>query len=669
MKSYHSIFIFNLLLFSTVCQAIEPGIFSHKQVLNGTVFYNQHCASCHGVDLTGGSASAVKGEDFLSRWSARSQTIGDLYFVVRTSMPLGGAGILSNKEYFDVVTYLLSHNGHPTGDKDLSYKDERIEQITVGAYAELDAEGRLAGSCPQVDFYDGANADASLGPNQQELNRAGSNDNAWLLPDHGYAGQRFSALTQITKNNVKDMQRVCVYESEDKNALQSYLFMHRGSLFFSANHSTFALDAATCKLLWRFNRKSRCAEMWGRARGVALKDGMLIRGTPDGYLIALNADTGKLIWETRISDTTEGGGGISMPPIIFENMVYVGPAPTEVGLKGWVKAFRITDGKLLWTFHAVPEPGEPGSETWGSAESLARGGGGVWTPFTLDPVTATLFIAAGNPGPAYFDEDRPGTNLYTNSAIALDARSGKMHWYKQFLPHDFHDWDLTHAGPLSDIDDLKLVIVSGKDGYVHGVDRVKNELLYSRAVSTQKDTDVLLRVDKDTHFCPGLYGGVQWNGPAYNPMNKNLYVNSVEWCAWLRKTDEIRYVYGGFYLGGIFKVDPRETYGGRLSSLDALTGKLNWRYESKAPLIAALTPTASGLVFTGELTGDFIAVDGDNGEELYRYDTGASLGAGIITYEINGRQYVAVATGPASSIWLEPPATSKIMLFALPDPP
>ncbi len=658
-----------LLAFYSISVHASPVYFSPDQVRAGKELYLEHCASCHAADLSGAGAAALKGKVFLNRWTRGDQTLGDLIFTNRSSMPLGNAGILSKQEYFDISVYLLTENGHPVGTESLAMDDAAVETIKVGQFNK-DFDPQVHNQqCPDVNYLDQDQDPADWGPSDAELKNS-ENDHQWLLPSKGYSGQRYSTLSQITKENVSQLQAVCAYDSGDMDPMQSYLGMHNDRLYFASNHSTFAVDAANCKLIWRYDRKSRCDEIWGRARGVGLKNGILIRGTPDGYLLALNAKTGERIWERRVSDTTSGGGGLSMPALIYDDLVFMGPAPTEVGLKGWVKAFNIYSGELAWTFNVVPEPGQPGADTWGSDESLIRGGGGVWTPFTVDVETSTLYLASGNPSPAYYDDDRPGKNLYTNAAIALDAHTGKLKWYRQFTPEDFHDWDLNHASPIITINESgqerQLLIVAGKDGFIHGVDRKSTDVLYSTELSRQVNTRVKTTTDNDTRFCPGLYGGTQWNGPAFSPVTKSIYVNTMEWCASLRKTDEIRYVFGGFYIGGMFKMDPYETAYANLTSMDALTGRINWRYKSKQLMTAAVTVTASNLVMSGEIEGNFFILDADNGSKLFDYNLGESLGAGIITYAVNGRQYIAVASGTASPIWYQKPASAKIHLFALP---
>lgn len=643
------------------------GFFSSEQTTYGKSLYDENCASCHGLNLQGGNASALKGDDFLVLWSSEGKTLGDLVYVIRTTMPLGNAGIFDKQSYLDITTYLLEQNGLKTGANRLLADDPILESMSVGEARHVKASIGIDISCPTVDYVSDDDMPSSLTPTQSELDQANSNGEDWLLPDHSYQGQRYSSLTQIRKDNIASLENICSYETDDSDPFQTFPLVNKGVLLFTSNHSTFALKADSCKEIWRYNRSPRCKELWGHSRGAAIKDGFLIRGTPDGYLLAINSQTGKLVWERYVGDRKFVGMGVAMPPLIYQDKIIIGPTTSEIGLKGWIAAYSLKDGTPLWKFHVVPEPGSSAADTWGNDAALKHGGGGVWTPFTFDTKTGTIYLPTGNPGPAYINQQRPGKNLHTNSLVALDINNGALKWYKQFVPADYHDWDINHASPLVSTKSMQLVFVAGKDGIIRAIDRDTHALVYSIQVSHMENVDAALSANEITHFCPGLYGGVQWNGPAYSPNLNRIFVPSVEWCGTLRQTDEVRYIPGGFYLGGFMGMDPVETSYGKLSSYDVESGDLLWSYRSKRPMIAAVTATASDLIFTGEMSGDFLALDAKTGAPLYRFDTGAPLNGGIITYGVNNKQYVAVAAGAASSIWHTDPAKARILIFSLPD--
>jgi alcohol dehydrogenase (cytochrome c) len=349
----------------------------------------------------------------------------------------------------------------------------------------------------------------------------------------------------------------------------------------------------------------------------------------------------------------------------------VGLGISEEGVKGWIGAFKLENGEAVWRFNTVPDEGEAGAETWGKPEAKLHGGGAVWAPLSLDPEKGLVYVPVANPAPDFFADSRPGANLYTSSMIVLDARTGKLQWYYQLVPHDIHDWDTTQAGPLFSAmvggKARRLVATVGKDGLLHVLDRETREHLYQTEVTTRSSVEAPL-TKEGVHACPGVLGGVLWNGPAYNPRTNMLYVPAVDWCGAYKKGDDARLVQGQNYMGGSYIADPIEKARGWLTAIDASTGKVSWRYESARPMLAAVTATSADLVFTGELTGDFIALDARTGKVLYRFNTGGPMNGGLVTYAVNGKQYVAVVSGSASGFWQAAPGSSTIIVFSLPEP-
>jgi alcohol dehydrogenase (cytochrome c) len=280
-----------------------------------------------------------------------------------------------------------------------------------------------------------------------------------------------------------------------------------------------------------------------------------------------------------------------------------------------------------------------------------------------------VYVPVANPAPDFYDDNRPGANLYTNSMLVLDVRTGKLKWFYQSVQRDTHDWDLTQVSPLFTATVAgkmrKLVAVVGKDGLLRALDRETKEQMYETPVTTRLNTEVPTTTE-GIRACPGVLGGVLWNGPAYNPRVNMLYVPAVDWCGVFKKDKEPRFIMGQLYMGGTYLEDPVEKARGWLTAIDAATGKVAWKYESPKPMLAAVTTTSADLVFTGELTGDFIALDARAGKVLYRFHTGGPMNGGVVTYAINGRQYVAASSGSASGFWRAAPGSSTIIIFALP---
>jgi alcohol dehydrogenase (cytochrome c) len=519
---------------------------------------------------------------------------------------------------------------------------------------------------------------ADMGPTQAELD-AGGESVEWLLPNHDYAGQRFVDLKQIGRDNAAQLRPVCIYQAGDVRRFQPNPLVYKGLMYITTATSTIAIDAATCAVRWRHDWRPKAKEAAVtvatgavvnpfKSRGAALKDGMLIRSTSDGYLIALEAETGKEIWE-RLVANAEKYELMSMAPLIYDDLVITGIGPSELGVKNWVGGFRLANGDPVWRFNTIPEEGEPGAETWNGAEDKPRGGGGIWVTPSLDAAKGLLYVAVGNPAPDFFGGVRMGKNLYTAAMIVLDVRTGKLQWFRQVVPHDVHDWDLTVTNPLYSpvIDGTRrsLVSVAGKDGILRALDRESHEQIYAVPLTTLSNADAEPTIE-GVHTCPGVLGGFQWSSPAYNPATNVLVAPTVDWCGVFKKAGELRYIPGQLYMGGSYTSDPVEQSRGWLTAVNASTGTVVWKYQSKRPLLASVTITSANLVFTGELTGDFVVMDASQGDILYRFNTGGPVTAGVITYAVNGKQYVAVASGATAGFWRPPPASSTLIIFALP---
>ena len=403
-------------------------------------------------------------------------------------------------------------------------------------------------------------------------------------------------------------------------------------------------------------------------RGVALKDGRLIRGTPDGYLIALNMADGSLLWSRKIADA-KSGQYLSAPPLIFEDRIIYGPAGADWGGKNWVGAFKLETGEPLWRFNLIPDDGEPGAETWQNPAARAHGGGSIWTPLALNAQQGVLYVPAGNPSPDFYRAARPGDNLYTNSVVALDVRTGKLLWFHQFGPADQYDRDLSQVSPLFRTSvggkPRDLIAISGKDGLMRVLDRESHEQLYELTITTRTNANVEPTVE-GVHTCPGLLGGMEWNGPAYSHPTHTLYVGTVDWCGTISKSAQPpEWTLRAHYYGGKITPDPVEQSRGWLRAVDAATGKERWVRQWPTPLVAGVTVTAGGVLFTGDLKDNFVALDANTGRTLYTFNTGGSVGGGVISYELKGKQYVAATSG-AISAFFGGNGSSAVVIFALP---
>jgi alcohol dehydrogenase (cytochrome c) len=474
----------------------------------------------------------------------------------------------------------------------------------------------------------------------------------WLYVDHDLAGTRYSGLTQITTKNVGQLSKACSYSFPDKEPSQTAPIASGGTLYLTTAHYTVAVDGADCHLIWSSTWTPREHEPANTHRGAALADGKIIRGTDDGFLVALDAKDGHTLWTKQIADPKEGYF-ISMPPLVHGDLVYIGPAGAETAAQGWVGAFRISNGEQVWRFNIVPHDGEPGADTWGPDPAARKhGGGNLWTPMSFDIHKNLLYVPGGNAAPDLYDDDRPGDNLYTNSLIALDAATGRLAWYRQFVPHDVHDYDVSHVAPIFKTtingSTRNVIASTGKDGLLRLLDRDSKELIYSVPFTTRLNVEAPI-ARTPVRVCPGTLGGEEWNGSAYYAKQNMLIVPATDWCAEFSKDatapDPEKEHTHAFYFGGQTKFDPWSAARGRITAFDASTGQEKWRYDAAKPMIGGVTASQGDLIFTGELTGNLLVLDAKSGKVLLRRELGGPAGGGVVTYSAHGRQNVAVVSG------------------------
>ncbi|MDH3456745.1 MAG: PQQ-binding-like beta-propeller repeat protein [Gemmatimonadota bacterium] len=638
-------------------------LYTPEQAERGLSVFRAECVTCHGSGLQGRSGPPLVGDNFLKAWARPDRTADDLFYILRTTMPPGRSRALTDRQHADVLAYILRQNGFSAGTSELgsdaALLDTPLEHAGVG-------EGNESALPP--DFIEGDRGldPTGEGPTQAELNAAAGDTRNWLYQTQNYAGTRYSSLDQIDRTNVAALRPVCAHQLGELRNFQTSPVVYDGVMYLTTLHVTVAIDATTCKPVWKHEWDVQDRDVWGNNRGVAVKDGRVVRATSDGYLVALDRLTGELLW-ARHTANADLGETYTMAPMIYQDLILVGPAGSENAVRGWIGAFRLQDGQPVWRFNIVPEPGEPGSETWDNPPGIPVGGGAVWTPLSLDTDRGLLHVPATNPAPDFPAALRGGVNLYTNAMIALDVRTGRLVWYDQLVPADDHDWDLTQVSPLYRTEvngeERDLIATVGKDGVLRVLDRDSHERLFETPVTTLENTEAPVTTD-GTYACPGILGGVEWSGPAYNPGTNMLYTPAVDWCGTYILADTVRYVEGENYLGGEWEFG--DSWGGWITAVDASDGAVRWRYRSDRPMVANVTTTAGGLVLSGELNGDFLALDAETGDVLYRFHTGGPMGGGIVTYEIDGTQYIAVMSGLPSGFWVDEYAGSPTaFVFAL----
>jgi alcohol dehydrogenase (cytochrome c) len=510
----------------------------------------------------------------------------------------------------------------------------------------------------------------------------------WPSYNKTLTSERFSDLSQIDTKNVPKLKVLCTYETGRLTSFETGLIMVEGALIGTTEYDIFSIDPSTCAENWRMHEEYP-AYILPTNRGAAYFDGMLFRGTQDGRVLAYDFKTGKRLWEATIGDAKKGED-VPAAPIVWEGLVIVGNAGGDFkGAKGHMYALDAKTGKIVWQFFLVPKTegdavrGPEGASpldnsTWKNVPGAPISGGGAWTSTTLDSSTGLLYVPVGNPAPDYENSVRPGDNLFTGSVVVLDARTGAYKKHFQLVPRDWHDWDVSNPPVLiKTLGGKKLMAVSPKDGHLYGFDLADNKLLYRTPVTTIENVEEPFAVDKDVHFCPGAAGGGEWNSPAYDPLNNLIFTGEVDWCTTvkLQTREEISAAPLGQPWTGEKSLNPFDVFGtfsradrywaGWVHAVDADTGVWKWRLKSNYPIMGAVTPTAGGLVFFGDMGGNFYALDAETGKKLWGQKIGGAIGGGVITYAVNGAQKVAVATGYVSPALPAEIRRAKVVILGL----
>ena len=439
----------------------------------------------------------------------------------------------------------------------------------------------------------------------------------------------------------------------------------------SFNH-VYAIDAVTGEEFWHYKHKlgpivTVCCG--NNNRGVAIEGGKLFMGTIDAKLVALDAKTGKLLWETQIADP-EKGYSETMAPAVVDGKVLIGTNGGEYGVRGFVKAFDangrqaavdvLLDPRKGSRRRLGPERRRPAATCTATSRRKRRPsrkdssfyqtlGGGVWMTPAIDKKTRTVFFVAGNPSPDLYGAIRPGDNLYTNSMVAIDLDKGTYKWHFQYIAHDVWDLDAVSPPILTQAKDksgkmVDVVIHGGKTGHIYVHERNTGKLIrFSEAMIPQENMWVL-PTKAGARMLPGANGGVEWSPMAVNPKTRLAYAANLHQ-PMTYHVEESPYPGGKLWLGGAFKTIPSEEQWGRLVAVNLDTGKVAWGVKTPQPLIGGVLATAGDLVFNGEANGWFKAYDATNGKELWKYNCGAGVNAPAVSYMVGGKQYVAVAAG------------------------
>jgi len=501
----------------------------------------------------------------------------------------------------------------------------------------------------------------------KQLLQADTTPQDWLMYGADYQSQRFSRLTQINRENVHSLRAAWIYQPKQAGEapIESSAVVVGGMMYVTEPPSTVtALDARFGTKIWSWTphmpAKLYTIGVHRSNRGVAVYGSTVFVGTLDCHLVALDAITGAVRWDVHVAENGQGHA-LTAAPRVLDGKVIVGVAGGDVDIRGFLDAYDANTGKHLWRSFTIPAPGDPGSETWGK-DMTGIGGGAPWGTGSYDPELNLLYWGTGNPAPDYNGHNRPGDNLYTCSLLAVDADTGKMKWYFQFTPHDTHDWDAIQVPVLFDATldgkPRKLVADANRNGFYYVLDRVTGQFLtgvpfvketWAKGLDSNgrpimfPDTEP---TPKGRLLYPDGHGGTNLNSPSYSPQTKLFYVSAREAGAYtLEGRPQVKFPdFGG---GGRLNLPGDQSYGA-IRALDALTGKMKWEYRFLAPAQVSTLATAGGLVFSGTDEGNFFAVDALTGKLLWEFSVGGTeTEANPITYEIEGKQYVLVASGNA----------------------
>jgi alcohol dehydrogenase (cytochrome c) len=456
-----------------------------------------------------------------------------------------------------------------------------------------------------------------------------------------------------------------VYQSREAGKLETSPIVIDGVLYLTEKpHIATALDGRTGRPLWSYRRpaakdvRSCCGPV---NRGPAVLDDALFFVTFDANLVALDLKTGKPRWEVKVADPATGHS-MTVAPLAVKDKIIVGISGGEFGIRGFLDAYDAKTGKRAWRLWTVPGPGEPGHETW-TGSSWKTGGASTWVTGSYDPALDLLYWGTGNPAPDYNGDTRKGDNLYSNSLLAIEPDSGKLRWHFQFTPHDLHDWDSNQVPVLIDASfggrPRKLIAQANRNAFFYLLDRVTGEFLLGAPYAKQTWASGLdargrpvrlpgtLPTPEGTKVFPGLAGGTNWYSPAYNPSTRLFYLQAHEDYAQVFYKHDVPYKPGGRFEGGAARdVEGSEHYG-VIKAIDPLTGKIAWQFPLHSAPSGGVLSTAGGLVFSGNREGFFFALDARTGKPLWRFQTGGLIWSNPLSFEIDGRQHVAIPAGQA----------------------
>ena len=502
-----------------------------------------------------------------------------------------------------------------------------------------------------------ANAQVS----NEALVHAQQDPNTWLTYGRNYRGWRYSPLAQITGANIAQLTPAWILPTGVPGRNETTPLVVDGMMYLTGPaNNAWAVDLLTGRKVWSYSDyvPSGLGLCCGTVnRGFAILGDKLFKVNIQSTLVALDRKSGKILWQTTIDDYKKGYSN-TVAPLVVKDMVVVGTAGAEWGIRGYIDAYDANTGKRRWRFYTVPTAGERGVESW-AGNSFKTGGGSTWITGTYDPETNLIYWGIGNPGPDMDGEVRPGDNLYTCAVVAIDADSGKLKWYFQMTPHDVHDWDAISDPVLLDVTvggkKIKALGQANRNGFYYLLDRTTGKFITAKPYTKINWADgisadgrpILIAnrepTPKGNLVCPGLGGGHNWNATAFSPQTGLYYFSSTNGCQ-LFNVEKQEYVEGKQYQNGDAFGVPKDPQSGSVDAVDPATGAVKWKRDLVSTP-SGLLATAGGLIFTGDSDGYFMALDARTGKIVWHFPTGAPIDAPAISYTFRGKQYIAVVSG------------------------
>jgi alcohol dehydrogenase (cytochrome c) len=637
---------------------------SAQSVDQGRKVFASRCAACHGTEGGGGEL----GPSIVARIPLRSDA--DLEAVIREGLP--GAGMpsfatLPKSESADLVAHLRTLRPRAgTGPQRTSVMLADGSSLPGLVLNQSPGEMQLLGDDRRIHLL----REAAPGRYREVTSQTG-----WATYNGQPSGNRYSPVTQITPGNVSRLAPQWVFTLPNAAQLQVTPVVVDGVMYVTAANDLYALDAGSGRQIWNY-RRPRTRGLIGVAarganRGVAVSGDRVFMTTDHAHLIALNRASGALLWESQMADFRQNYNGTGAPMVVG-GLVISGVAGGDEGARGFIAAYEQATGKEVWRFWAVPARGEPGSETW-KGNAIDHPGAATWMTGSYDAELDTLYWAIGNPGPDMIGDDRLGDNLYSDSVVALDPKTGRRKWHFQFTPHDVHDYDAQQPIVLVDATwqgrPRKLLLQANRNGYFYVLDRVTGEYLsgtpfvtnitWSSGLTKEGRPIVVPNMEptpEGRRVCPALEGASNWYSASFSPRTGLFYVQTNDKCGIFTRVDQTWEAGKGF-MGGTFAAAP-EPARRVLRAIDIQTGKIAWELPQSGNVDSwgGVLATASDLVFFGDDSGAFAAADAKSGKRLWSFQTSQVWKASPMTYVFDNRQMLAIASGP------------NILAFGLPTP-